>query len=49
MPAAGQSVQEVPATLSAQDAAARHVELGLRFYRAGSMGRRASSLRRRMG
>ena len=38
MPAAGQSVREVPATLSAQDAAARHVELGLRFYRAGEYG-----------
>ncbi len=38
MPAAGQPVREAPATLSARDAAARHVELGLRFYRAGEYG-----------
>ena len=38
MPAAGQSVREIPATLSAREAAARHVELGLRFYRAGEYG-----------
>jgi tetratricopeptide (TPR) repeat protein len=38
MPASGQPVQESPGAPSAGEAAARHVELGLRFYRAGEYG-----------